>query len=54
MTVKEADRIRTSIAKSRPCGNDEWQTRQAKELGLWHPLRREGRPSLKGNSNARN
>ena len=44
MTEKEADRIRTCIARNRPYGNEEWQTQQARRLGLLHTLRREGRP----------
>jgi putative transposase len=45
MTEKEAARVRLSIARNRPFGDEEWQLRQAKQLGLMHTLRREGRPN---------
>jgi len=45
MAEKEFERIRTCIARSRPYGSEEWQNRQAEDLGLGHTLRREGRPS---------
>jgi len=32
-------------AKIRPYGSEDWQNRQAEDLGLWHTLRREGRPT---------
>jgi putative transposase len=44
LTEKEAECIRTCIARNRPYGNEEWQEQQAKQLGLLHTLRREGRP----------
>ena len=44
VTEKEAERIRTWIARSRPYGNEEWQSQQAKQPGLLHTLRPEGRP----------
>jgi hypothetical protein len=44
LTDKEADRFQTSIARTRPYGDDTWQDREAKRLGLEHTLRREGRP----------
>jgi hypothetical protein len=45
MTEKEAERIRTRIARGRRYGNEEWQSQQAEQLGLLHTLRREGRPA---------
>jgi len=45
MAEKEAERIRTCIARNRPYGSEEWQHQRAEELGLLHTLRREGRPS---------
>jgi ABC-type nitrate/sulfonate/bicarbonate transport system substrate-binding protein len=36
------ERNRTCIARSRPYGSEEWQNRQADDLGWWHTLRREG------------
>ena len=44
MTEKEVERIRTSVARNRPFGNEKWQSEQAKRLGLLHTLRGEGRP----------
>jgi putative transposase len=44
MTEKEAEAIRTCIARNRPYGSEEWQNHQARRLGLLHTLRREGRP----------
>jgi putative transposase len=44
MTEKEMEAIRTCIARNRPYGDEEWQNRQGKRLGLLHTLRREGRP----------
>jgi len=44
VTEKEADRIGTCIARNRPYGAEPWQIDQAKQLGLLHTLRREGRP----------
>jgi hypothetical protein len=39
------DWIWTCIAKSHPYGSEERQNRPAEDLGRWHALRREGRPS---------
>ena len=44
MTEKEVEGIRTSIVRSRPYGSELWQDQQAKQLGLLHTLRGEGRP----------
>ncbi len=44
MTEKEVERIRTCIARNRPYGDEEWQSQQARQLGLLHTLRRAGRP----------
>ena len=44
LTEKEAEGIRTSVARNRPYGCEEWQTKQAKRLGLLHTMRSEGRP----------
>jgi hypothetical protein len=48
MTEKEAQRVRTCIARNRPFGSKEWQDEQAKRLGLLHTLRSEGRPMAIG------
>ena len=44
MTEKEVEAVRICIARSRPYGDECWQERQAKRLGLTHTLRNEGRP----------
>jgi hypothetical protein len=44
MTEKEAEGFQISIARNRPYGGEAWQDRQARQLGLLHTLRREGRP----------
>ena len=44
MTDKEAEGIRTCIARNRPYGNEAWQIQQAKRLDLLHTMRGEGRP----------
>ncbi len=41
---KELEGIQTCIARNRPYGDEAWQRRQAKRLGLLHTLRGEGRP----------
>jgi hypothetical protein len=37
-------RLRISISRNRPYGNEAWQAEQAKRLGLMHTIRSEGRP----------
>ncbi|MCC6681687.1 MAG: transposase [Phycisphaeraceae bacterium] len=44
MTQEEAERFQMCMARSRPYGEETWQNRQARRLGLLHTLRREGRP----------
>jgi putative transposase len=44
MSPREVEAIQTSIARSRPFGDESWQDKQAKRLGLSHTMRREGRP----------
>jgi hypothetical protein len=41
---KEHGRMRISMARSRPFGDDAWVRRSARRLGLMHTLRSEGRP----------
>jgi hypothetical protein len=36
--------VQTNIARNRPFGDPAWQEKQARQLGLTHTLRREGRP----------
>ena len=38
MTEKEAEAMRTRIARNRPFGSEQWQSVQAKRLGLLHTL----------------
>jgi hypothetical protein len=44
MTEKEAEDLRTCIARNRPFSSGGWQHEQAKRLYLVHTLRSEGRP----------
>ena len=44
LTVKELDRMRVSLKRGRPYGDDDWVDRQARALGLEHTVRPEGRP----------
>lgn len=44
LTEKEAEGFPTSMARNRPYGEEAWQDRQARRLGLMHTLRGEGRP----------
>ena len=44
MTKQEAEAIQTCVARNRPYGNENWQNKQVKHLGLSHTMRREGRP----------
>jgi putative transposase len=44
LSATELERMRVSIARSRPYGADDWVDRKASELCLEHTLRPEGRP----------
>ncbi len=44
LSAKELGRVRVSIARGRPFGEDEWVKRTASELRLEHTIRPEGRP----------
>jgi putative transposase len=44
LSTKELRRLRISIARGQPYGEDEWVKRTAQELGLEHTIRPEGRP----------
>jgi putative transposase len=44
LTEKEAEAIHVSLARNRPYGDEEWQEKQVKRLGLLHTMRPEGRP----------
>jgi putative transposase len=41
---KEVERFQICIARNRPFGSEAWQQQQARQLGLSHTLRNEGRP----------
>ena len=44
LTAKELGRVRVSIERGRPYGDDEWVRQTVKALNLEHTVRREGRP----------
>jgi putative transposase len=44
LSASELRRLRMSIERGQPYGEDEWVKRTAKELGLEHTIRPEGRP----------
>ncbi len=44
LSAKELDRLRVSLKRGRPYGDDRWIEQQARELDLEHTLRPEGRP----------
>jgi putative transposase len=46
MTEKEVESLRTCMARNRPYGNEAWQNERAKQMGLSHTLRSEGRPKV--------
>lgn len=48
ITKREAQRIKTSIERSRPLGTDAWVGRIATKYGLGHTMRNEGRPRKPG------
>ena len=45
LSAKELRRVRTSLERGQPYGEDGWVKRTARDLGLEHTLRAEGRPS---------
>ena len=51
MKQQEVDAIQLSIARNRPYGDDRWQETKAKQLGLCHTMRREGRPKKNKQAN---
>ena len=44
LTSKELDRVRVSIERGRPYGEEQWVRETVKDLGLEQTLRPEGRP----------
>jgi len=49
LSAKELKRVRESIKRGRPFGNDEWVGRTVSELNLEHTIRPEGRPRIARN-----
>jgi hypothetical protein len=49
MTAKELERLRSSAQRGQPYGNESWQVRIAKRLGLESTLRTRGRPTEEQN-----
>jgi hypothetical protein len=50
LTAKELDRVRVSIDRGRPYGEEKWVRETAKDLGLEQTGRPEGRPRTGGQS----
>jgi len=46
-TGRELERLRTSVQRDRPFGEERWTARLVRRLGLGHTVRREGRPAKK-------
>lgn len=44
ITECQTESFQTCITRNRPYGDESWQNKQAKRLGLTHTMRREGRP----------
>jgi hypothetical protein len=44
LTTKELDRVRVSIERGRPYGDEKWVRETVKNLGLEQTVRPEGRP----------
>jgi len=49
-SAKEEEAVRLSIRRGRPLGDERWQKRVAKELGLASTFRERGRPRKKKNA----
>jgi putative transposase len=45
LSKKELEAVRVSVVRGRPYGDEDWQTRTAKRLGLESTFRPRGRPS---------
>jgi hypothetical protein len=50
LSARDLGRLRVSIARGRPFGEDEWVNRTASELRLERTVRPEGRPPKPRNS----
>ena len=44
LSAAEIDRVRVSLKRGRPYGDDPWVEQRVRELGLGHTVRPEGRP----------
>jgi putative transposase len=44
LTDKELERVRASVERGRPFGDEQWVTKTVRRLHLEHTVRREGRP----------
>jgi putative transposase len=44
LTAREHERMKPSLERGRPFGEDAWVARTVSRLGLQHTVRREGRP----------
>jgi putative transposase len=44
LTTKELDRVRVSIERGRPYGEEKWVRETVKDLGLEQTVGRDGRP----------
>jgi putative transposase len=51
LTTKELDRVRVTIERGRPNGEEKWVREMVKDLGLEQTVRPEGRP-LKASQSA--
>jgi putative transposase len=52
LSAKELGRLRSSIERGRPYGDDDWVKRTASELKLEHTVRPEGRPPKRAQPSA--
>ena len=53
LSARELRRLRISIERGQPYGEDEWVERTAQELGLEHTIRPEGRPPKRSDPGGR-
>lgn len=54
LSAQELRRLRTSVERDRPYGEDGWVKRTVSELGLEHTIRPEGRPPKQRGPGAKN
>jgi putative transposase len=53
LSAMELRRLRMSVERGQPYGEEGWVKRTAKELGLEHTIRPEGRPPKRSETGAR-